>query len=90
MSRVSGAGVGRGSRVPLPTVEARGPLALVRDAIAQGARTVPDIASHTGLDRGLVSAVVDHLFRTDDVRATRLTQACPAQGCGGCSLRGAC
>jgi hypothetical protein len=53
-----------------------------------GAPTLDDVARRTGLDRGLVAAVVDQLVRLGRVSASPLSSACPASGCGGCAASG--
>ncbi|MDR0284460.1 MAG: hypothetical protein LBI33_06150 [Propionibacteriaceae bacterium] len=63
-----------------------GPLAQVRAACAAGARTVPQIARATGLNRDVVQGAVDHLVARGGVAALPLTTGCPPGACDGCAL----
>lgn len=73
MSTLAGPGQGRG-----------GPLRAVLAAIDAGAADLGELATRTGLDRGVVSAAVAHLVRTGHLRTEQLTAGCPAGGCGTC------
>lgn len=61
-----------------------GPLALVQQAIAAGARSRTEIVGHTGLDAAVVDAGVDHLVRMGRLVSEHLGSGCPTGGCGGC------
>lgn len=68
-------------------VSAVQPVAEIRAAVAQGAITVRDIASRTGLPETLVDAVLDHLARTGELRGP---QSCSPGGCSGCPEQVGC
>ena len=59
-------------------------LAIVRAALDAGARTRREITAATGLDAGLVDAIVDVLVRTGDLDVHRLKTECGIGGCGNC------
>ena len=65
-----------------------GPVTAVRLAIAGRGWTTVDIARQTGLSPGLVSAVIEQLVRTGELRAEPWGSGCPGQACGGCALAG--
>ncbi len=62
-----------------------GPLTQVLDAFEQGASSLADIASRTGLNAGMVEASVDHLVRLGRVEAKEMAMGCPSGGCGTCA-----
>jgi len=69
---------------------AASPLRAVLAELDAGAPTLDEVARRTGLDRGVVSAAVDHLVRLRRVDATTLASACPDDGCGTCPSSGGC
>jgi hypothetical protein len=64
-----------------------GPLRAVLTAIDDGAGTIAEIRSRTGLRIDVVTAALEHLERAGEVSLTVLTSGCPAGGCAGCALR---
>ncbi len=62
-----------------------GPLTRVLDAFEQGASSLADIASRTGLTAGIVEASVDHLVRMGRVEAKEMAIGCPSGGCVTCA-----
>lgn len=62
-----------------------GPLSDVLAALQGGATSLTEVASVTGLSRGVVDAAVDHLVRLGRIDAKELSMGCPASGCGGCA-----
>jgi hypothetical protein len=61
-----------------------GPLRAVLAALDAGAADPGEVASRTGLDRGVVAAAVAHLIRTGHLRTEQLASGCPQGGCGTC------
>jgi hypothetical protein len=62
------------------------PVTAVRDAIAAGATSRPDIARRTGLTVSTVDATIDFLERSGRLRRERLASSCPGGSCACCSL----
>lgn len=62
-----------------------GPLSLVSQAIADGARSRADIAARTSLDPSVVDASLDHLILMGRISTEQLGSGCPDDGCGGCA-----
>ncbi|QTH60456.1 MarR family transcriptional regulator [Corynebacterium hindlerae] len=65
------------------------PTELVRAAISAGCGTVADIARHSGLSRGTVELVMDHMGHTGELVRESLS-SCPTSGCGSCSHNSGC
>lgn len=61
-----------------------GPLALVSDAITDGAGSRAAVAERTGLARDVVDAALEHLQRMGRLTAEQLGSGCPDGGCGTC------
>ena len=61
-----------------------GPLTLVHDALAGGARSRHEIAQRTALDDAVVDACLDHLVRMGRLTTETLPSGCPSGGCGSC------
>ncbi len=61
-----------------------GPLRVVLATFADGAGSLEDVASRTGLPAEVVRAGVDHLVRLGRIEARELAVGCPSSGCGGC------
>ena len=60
------------------------PVAQVTAAMSAGASTRKEIALTTGMDAGVVDAVVDVLLRTGAIDLHTLKFECGAGGCGNC------
>jgi hypothetical protein len=61
------------------------PLRSVLTAFQDGARSRTDVCTHTGLQRDVVDAAIEHLLRMGRLDARELTSGCPSGGCGSCA-----
>lgn len=61
-----------------------GPLTLVHQALAAGARSRREIGARTSLDADVVDACLEHLVRMGRVTTEQLSAGCPSSGCGAC------
>lgn len=67
-----------------------GMLERVLEAVRTGARGRSEIAARTGLDIGMVEAVLLQLERMGALEREELGSACPTGGCGACPSSDAC
>lgn len=65
------------------------PLHAVLHAFEQGASTIDEVASRTGMPSDVVVAAVDHLRRMGRLEARELVAGCPGGGCGSCAFAAA-
>lgn len=61
------------------------PLHAILAAFDEGATSVADLVSRTGLDEEAVRAGIDHLVRLGRLDARTLSAGCPDGGCGSCA-----
>lgn len=62
------------------------PLSTVLASIEQGAGSLDDIVTRTGLPAATVQAALDHLRRMGRLQARELAMGCPAGGCLSCAF----
>lgn len=62
-----------------------GPLRAVLSAFEDGATTLADVSTRTGLPRDVVDAGVEHLVRLGRLSSERITAGCPDGACGSCA-----
>lgn len=67
----------------------RGPLHAVLTALEDGAGSLDEVRTKTGLPRDMVDAAVAHLVRIGRLSTESLAFGCPAAGCGSCAAAGA-
>ncbi|MGV0326897.1 FeoC-like transcriptional regulator [Corynebacterium confusum] len=65
------------------------PLATVRELIGGGVTSRAEVAARSGLDAGVVDAILDHLLATGGL-VPEPVPGCPSGGCGGCAAAGTC
>lgn len=61
-----------------------GPLHRVLGAFENGASTLSEVATVTGLSKEMVDSAVAHLQRAGRLEAKELSFGCPSSGCGSC------
>ncbi len=64
------------------------PVTAVLTQLEAGVRSVPDLASRTGLAPDLVRAVTDRLIRAGKVKPLVISTACAPTGCRDCASSG--
>ena len=63
-----------------------GPASAVMAAVNAGARSVPEVASRTGLSVEMARLIVERLARLGCLSTQHLTSVCLTDGCAGCGL----